>query len=106
MKSAGYSHKSKGLPEDSTGENTKIYPSFTVPHHAMPHMKDHKVGDTGQMTIKYKVTSQHAYKSGEGDTSAEITHYEPAKRVKGKTDKEMIDEQDKDESNQPKAEQK
>lgn len=105
MKSAGTSHKS-GVMTTESNEDSKMYPSFSVSHKAMPHMKNHKVGDTGEMTVKYKVTGQHAYKSGEGDTSAEITHYEPAKRVKGKSDKEQTAEAQADEDKQPKAEQK
>lgn len=106
MKSAGYSHKNIVNPMTDSREDSKIYPSFSVPHHAMPHMKDHKVGDVGQMTIKYKVTGSHAYRNGDGETNVDITHYEPATRVKGKSDKEQTAAAQADEDKQPKAEQK
>lgn len=104
MKSAGYTRKMH-TPEmaEKGGENSKIHPSMNVEHKSMPHLKEHNVGDTGEMKIRYKVTGQHQYKSGDGDTQMDITHYEPAKRVKGKSDKELDDEANKDEENQPTA---
>lgn len=106
MKSAGY--KRNNQPEMSISEgaaDTKIYPSMNVDHKSMTHLKDHKVGETGEMKVRYKVTGSHQYKSGEGDSNIEITHYEPAKRVKGKSDKELKDDADKDEKEQPTANQ-
>ena len=108
MKSAGISRKKMGGPEiaySDAGDDSKIYPSASVEHGAMPHMKKHSVGDTGEMHIKYKVTGQRQYRSGEGNTDFEITHYEPAKKVKGKDDdKETAAKAD--EEKEPKAEQK
>jgi hypothetical protein len=107
MKSAGYTRKMQTEPSivGADDGNTKIYPSMNIEHKSMPHLKNHKVGDTGEMHIKYKVTGVHQYKSGEGDTSMEITHYEPAKKVKGKTDEEQTDEANSDEKKQPTAKQ-
>ena len=109
MKDAGFSHKPHqelSMPSGQGGANTKIYPSMSIDHKSMPHMKKHNVGDTGTMKVKYKVTHQRQYRSGEGETGIDITHYEPAARVKGKDDKELDAEAKSDEDKQPKAEQK
>lgn len=106
MKDAGYSHKMEAVPSAGADHHSKIYPSMSVDHKSMPHMKKHNVGDTGEMHVKYKVTHQHQYRSGEGETGIDITHYEPAKRVKGKSEKDLDSEAEKDEEKQPKVEQK
>ena len=107
MKDAGYSRKPEhemAIPSSASG-HTKIYPSTNIEHKSMPHLKKHNVGDTGEMHVRYKVTGQRQYKNGEGNTDLEITHYEPAKRVKGKSDKELTASADKDEKEQPAANQ-
>lgn len=84
MKDAGYVHKSIGgdQPTAASESSRKVFPSSTIDHRSMPHMKNHKGGDTGEMHIKYKVNSQHQYRDGSGDTGIDITHYEPHKKGK------------------------
>lgn len=89
--------------DTEANEDTKTYPSMTFDHKVMPGLKKHKIGDTGHMRIKYKVTGQQSYRNGESHTNMDITHgdLEPAKRVKGKSDKDLNDEAQKDQDNQP-----
>jgi hypothetical protein len=106
MKSAGYKRKSgPELSMPGSDTNDAIYPTMHVDHKSMPHLKKHKVGDTGVMKVKYKVTGSHQYKSGEGDTSLDITHYEPAEKVKDESEEKLNKEYESNEEHQPTAKQ-
>ncbi len=57
-------------------EESKSYPSTSIDHRAGLKLKDKKVGHTGHMKVKYKVTGQNAYRDGTGHTSIDLTHAE------------------------------
>lgn len=96
MKSIGVSHKHSMATE--ANEDTKIHPSSTIDHRALPGMKKHQVGDTGHMKIKYKVTGQNSYRNGEGHTNIDLTH---AELIPGtKTDEEQNEKAQKDAADQ------
>lgn len=108
MKNIGIS-RSHPMASKATeaNEDTKEYPSMTIHHKAMPEMKKHNVGDTGTMQVKYKVTGQNQYRSGEGHTSIDVTHGEisPAKRVKDKSERDLDEESESNVKNQPQVKQ-
>lgn len=79
MKDLGVSHNHP-MAVESKGEDSKSYPGMTIDHKVMPHLKKHKVGDTGHMKIKYKVTGQNSYRNGQSESRLDITHAEHTKK--------------------------
>lgn len=101
MKSLGVTHSHSMAVKSADNEDTKSYPSVTIDHKAMPHLKKHKVGDTGHMKVKYKVTGQQSYRNGESHTNLDLTHAQHEKS------EESLDKESKaDEAKENKGEKK